>query len=502
MTSREEGARRGSEEVTRDDTEIVSAVRDALVDKVGHHRFDLWFGASTRLELSDGALAVVAPNWFFRDWLASNFRRELEASCRAVLGSCPRLEFRVDESAASHDCPATPARPVQRSLLDEPSTSPRPESQPTPPASPAATNHRRVGPRPSPEKPPTAEPPFRFDTFVVGPSNRLAVAAAEMAVERPGEMSPLVLYGPTSVGKTHLVEAICRATRKARPGVSAVYLTAEQFTTGFLQALRGSGLPSFRQKYRGVSVLVIDDLQFFCGKNARCTQLELLYTIDSFLRERRQIVFTSDRPPAELAELGREMCTRLEGGMVCRIDPPEYETRLGIVRQMALRFEVRLPDEVQSLLASRLTTHARELSGAVCRLRATSRALGRPIDLAMAEEALADLIRPGARLVRLPDIAKAVCETFGLEPRSLQSGRKAKSVSCPRMLAMWLARKHTRAALSEIGQYFGRRSHSTVISAQKRVDAWLAQNVPVETGEGPCAIDQAIRQVEQRLRAS
>jgi len=497
MTSREEGARRGSEEVTKDDTEIVSAVRDALVDKVGHQRFDLWFGASTRLEMSEGALAVVAPNWFLRDWLASNFRRDLEASCQAVLGCCPRLDFRVDETPAASDRPP-PSRPVQRSLLDAPPVAAGPEARAN---SSAEATRRRSAPAAGREKRPAGESPYRFDTFVVGPSNRLARAAAEMAVERPGEMSPLVVYGPTSVGKTHLVEAICRAMRQAKPGASAVYLTAEQFTTGFLQALRGSGLPSFRQKYRGVSVLVIDDLQFFCGKNARCTQLELLYTIDSFLRERRQIVFTSDRPPAELAELGREMCTRLEGGMVCRIDPPEYETRLGILRQMAIRFEVRLPDDVLALLASRLTAHARELSGAVCRLRAASQAMGRPIDLAMAEEALADLIRPGARLVRLPDIAKAVCETFGLEPRSLQSGRKAKSVSYPRMLAMWLARKHTRAALSEIGQYFGRRSHSTVISAQKRVDAWLAQNAPVELGEGVCGIDQAIRQVEQRLRA-
>jgi chromosomal replication initiator protein len=322
-----------------------------------------------------------------------------------------------------------------------------------------------------------------------------------MVVERPGELSPLVLYGPTSVGKTHLVEAICHAARRARPGASAVYLTAEQFTAGFLQALRGSGLPSFRQKYRGVALLAIDDLQFFCGKNARYTQLELLYTIDSFLRERRQIVFASDRPPSELTDLGQEMCTRLEGGMVCRIEPPDYETRLGILSQMAKRFDVRLPDDVRALAASRLTSHARELSGVVCRLRATSQALARPIDLAMAEEALADLARPASRLVRLPDIAKAVCDTFGLEPRSLQSSRKAKSVSYPRMLAMWLARKHTRAALSEIGQYFGRRSHSTVISAQKRVETWLARSVPVEVAEGVCGIDQAIRQVERRLRA-
>jgi chromosomal replication initiator protein len=322
-----------------------------------------------------------------------------------------------------------------------------------------------------------------------------------MVVQRPGELSPLVLYGPTSVGKTHLVEAICHAARRIRPGTSAVYLTAEQFTSGFLQALRGSGLPSFRQKYRGVALLVIDDLQFFCGKNARYTQLELLYTIDSFLRERRQIVFASDRPPSQLADLGQEMCTRLEGGMVCRVEPPDYETRLGILTQMAKRFDVRLPDDVRTLAASRLTSHARELSGAVCRLRAASQVLSRPIDLAMAEEALADLARPGTRLVRLPDIAKAVCDAFGLEPRSLQSSRKAKSVSYPRMLAMWLARKHTRAALSEIGEYFGRRSHSTVISAQKRVETWLARSVPLELAEGVCGIDQAIRQVEQLLRA-
>lgn len=187
--------------------------------------------------------------------------------------------------------------------------------------------------------------------------------------------------------------------------------------------------------------------------------------------------------------------------MVCRIESPDYETRLGILTQMAKRLDVRLPDDVRSFVASRLTSHPRELSGAICRLRATSQALSGPIDLAMAEEALADMIRPGSRLVRLPDIAKAVCDTFGLDPRSLQSSRKAKSVSHPRMLAMWLARKYTRSALSEIGQYFGRRSHSTVISAQKRVESWLADSVPVELADGVYGIDQAIRQVEQRLLA-
>jgi len=460
--------------------EIVSALRAALAGKVGKERFELWFGAGTRFELQDGALVISAPNWFFRDWLVSSFRGDLEAACLAVLGKCPTLDFRVEASL------------------------PEPEPRPSP-----ARGVRAKAPPPSDERPGSggvraaADGSRRshcdFDSFVVGPSNRLARAAAQMVVERPGELSPLVIHGPTSVGKTHLLEAICHGVRRARTGGSAIYLTAEQFTTGFLQALRGSGLPSFRQKYRGVGLLVIDDLQFFCGK--RYTQLELLYTIDSFLRERRQIVFAADRPPAELSDLGPDLCTRLEGGMVCRIESPDYETRLGIVAQMAKRQEVRLPDDVRALVASRLTQHARALSGAVCRLRATSQAMGCPIDLEMAEEALVDLIQHASRPVRLPDIAKAVGEAFGLDPRSLQSGRKARSVSRPRMLAMWLARKYTRAALSEIGEYFGRRSHSTVISAQKRVESWLAGSTRVELADSVCSMDEAVRQVERRLLA-
>ena len=244
---------------------------------------------------------------------------------------------------------------------------------------------------------------------------------------------------------------------------------------------------------------MIDDLQFFVGK--RATQVELLHTIDTFLREGRQLVFAADRSPAELAELGPELTTRLGSGLVCRLEPPDYATRLGIVAQMARRLKLAVPDDVQQFVALRLTSHARELSGALCRLKATGQALGRPISLAMAEEALADLIRHSGRAVRLVDIEKAVCEVFGLEPASLQSDGKAKRVSHPRMLAMWLARKHTRAALSEIGYYFGRRSHSTVISAQKRIDGWMASGCAMDLAEHHWPVDDAIRQVERRLAA-
>ncbi len=346
-----------------------------------------------------------------------------------------------------------------------------------------------------------AVPRRRFatlDKFVAGSGNQLALASAQMAAERPGSLTPLIFFGSTGCGKTHLLEGIWSAARTRHRAANIVYLSAEQFTTYFVEALRGSGLPSFRRKYRGVDLLMIDDLQFLVGK--RATLVELLHTIDALLREGRQLVFGADRAPGDLRELGPELTTRLAGGMVCRLEPPDLQTRCELVRQFAGRLEIALSDDVAQLVATQVTTGVRELSGAVNRLHAASRMLGRPISLALAEEALAELLRHTARAVRLGDIEKAVCDVFGLSDESLQSSQRTKSVSTPRMLAMWLARKHTRAGLSEIGQFFGRRSHSTVISAHKRVTDWMAQQSEIELSDRRCQVDEAIRRVEEQLR--
>jgi len=464
--------------------EIVSVLRAAVADKVGKERFELWFGTSSRLELDGNQLTVVVPNRFFQQWLRSNFSRHIESACRETLGRVPALEFRVDatlqtgpDPSAAGNEESAPTEPAE----SEPATSP--SSQPR-----GANGHPHGSRR-------------RFadlQSFVTGPSNQLAWAAAEAASRRPGEMSPLLLYGSTGVGKTHLLEGVRTEVRRRHRGMTAVYLSAEQFTSSFLHALRGSGLPSFRRKYRGVDLLILDDLQFFSGK--RCTQIELLYTVDTLLREGRQLVLAADRSPAELSDLGPELASRLAGGMVCRIEPPDHDTRLGIITGMARRLAVSVPEEVSRYIAAHLTSHARELSGALCSLQATSRAYGKPITLRMAEDVLSEMIRSSNPVVRLTDIEKAVCETFGLEPSSLQSGRKAKSVSHPRMLAMWLARKYTRSALSEISSFFGRRSHSTVISAHKRVDRWLADGVSLEMADHTWNVDEAIQQVERRLK--
>jgi chromosomal replication initiator protein len=301
------------------------------------------------------------------------------------------------------------------------------------------------------------------------------------------------------VGKTHLLEGIWKAARRSPRRHTAVYLSAEQFATDFLQALRGSGLPSFRSKYRGVDLLIIDDLHFLCGK--KCTQVELLYTIDTLMREGRQLVFAGDRPPAEMCDLGPELTARLACGMVCRVDSPEFAVRLGLVRQFASRFALDVPEDVCRFVAERFSQHAREISGALCRLKATSDVTGQPVTLAFAQEALDDLLRQANRPIRLTDIEQAVCDAFGLEPKTLQSGRRAKNISHPRMLAMWLARKHTRAALTEIGYYFGGRSHSTVASAKKQVDRWLSCGEALDVADHTLPVDEAIRQVERCLRA-
>lgn len=525
----------GQDVTTKNDKEIVSALRSALADRVGTSRYELWFGASTQWLLGNGTLTIGVASQFYQDWLRTHFRKDLEAACTETVGRPLAIEFRIDSTLAQprsagvtaldgsqgRDPSGTSRTPVKavtvRPHLVRPVESAE-DGRPrraahcgaaAPPAQ-AVESARTVSesPQGAPEPVPAdrTAPACRkargltLETFVVGQSNCLAYKSVEMASHRPGSLSPLVLHGPTGVGKTHLLESMVNAYRKHRRQAAAVYLSAEQFTSQFVEALHGSGLPSFRRKYRDVGLLVIDDIQFFAGK--RQTLVELLHTTDTLLRAGSQLVFAADRSPAAMKTLGPELIARLQGGVVCRMEPPEYATRLGIAGQLAASLEMQVPDDVLAYMATHLTSQTRELAGALKRLHASSLAHDRPITLALAEEALADLVQQHGRVVRLPDIEKAVCDVFGLEAQSLQSGRKGKAVSHPRMLAMWLARKYTRAALNEIGQFFGRRSHSTVISAQRKVDSWVARGAMVSVADRPWSLDEAIRRVEEQLRAS
>lgn len=473
------------QDVKSHDREIVSAIRRAVAERVGAERYDLWFAATCGFEVRGDRLAVLVPNTFLQDWLRTNFRLPLESAVREVLDPAAVVVFEVDPSLA--------ARAVQ-----EPS-----ELNGAPESTPSTTLrvvHADPGDKAAKAPPKRAVSPRRlhdFNEFVIGPTNRLGYVSALGIVERLGSISPLLLYGPTGVGKTHLLEATVDSVRRGVADARAMYLSAEQFTTEFLEALHGKGLPIFRRKFRDLHLLVVDDIQFLGGKKA--TVIELTHTIDALQRAGRQVVLSADRAPGDLQMLGPDLRNRITSGLACRLEAPDLTTRQGIASRMAARLGLSLPDDVRNFIAVNFSAHARELAGALKRLVVALRAYERPLDLAFAQEALDELLRNRHKAVRLADIERAVCQVFGLEADALQSARKGNDVSRPRMLAMWLARKYTRAALSEIGGFFGGRSHSTVISAHKKVDAWLGGTESLQLGFGRCRFDEAVRKVEETL---
>lgn len=494
-----------------DDMEIVSALLAQLAERVGRERYELWFGGQTRLSLRPTALVISTPNRFYQDWLRTHFRRELEEVVQTVLGRTLPLEFHIDTGLQAI---ATPPANSQQSAASTESTNSSQLTQSSgeelAPTILAIRAQQALQPRPqkstaAPSSTTTTHPArsrrwLGLDSFVTGYCNRVAHAAIQQVAEQPGEPNPLLLYGGTGTGKTHLLEGLVSTSRIKHPERNCVYLTAEQFTTQFLEALHGRGLPMFRRKYRSVDLLVIDDVQFLAGKRATLT--EFLHTLDTLHRERRQVVLTSDRAPHELQELGQQLSTRVAGGMTARLDAPDFPTRVGITRQFARKHDLNLTDDIVELVATQLSEHARELAGAVQRLALERRLIGRDLTLAEAEEALSEVFHRRGHGWKLNDIERAVCSALGLPPESLQSERRAKSLNTTRMLAMWLARKYTRAALSEIGTYFGRRSHSTVISAQKKVGGWVNDQTQVAFGGKTWSVEEAIRRVEDQLRAS
>ncbi len=452
--------------------DLAALVRESFRRRIGGERFAVWFGDSAVFECdaTGGSLTVTIGAGFQQEWLRRTFQADLET---ATVEACGR-KLRVAWRQAAAEPAAGSARPR-----------PRRAATPEPAAAPVAAAGRR--------------PYSDLADFVVGSSNRMAFGAVEIAASRPGEMSPLVIHGPTGVGKSHLLEGICGRARQLHPGISVVALSAEQFTTGFLEALHGTGLPGFRRSCRSADLLVVDDIQFFVGK--RATLVEFQQTVDALHRQGRQMVFACDRELDALGGLGPDLLARLRGGMNARILPPDYEVRRGIVQAICGRRGLAVPDDVVHYVATHMTRHARELFGAVNRLEAASLMLGLPVSSGMAEEAIADLVRSSARSVRIADVERAVCKAFGIDAGSMQSPRRSQAASHPRMLAMFLARRHTRAALAEIGAYFGRRSHSTVIAAQRTVAGWIANREPIVLAEAPWDVEEAIRRVEDILRA-
>ena len=495
--------------MTHHDTDIVSTLRLAIAEKIGQDRFELWFGTGTDLVAENDRVCVEVPNQFTLDWLRNNFRRQIELAVCDVVGSNSVVEFRVNPRRRNSGVeqnrePHNHAGEVRLKAHAQTDSAPvrREQSHAT---DTFATVNARTGSAAysglSAAKSTIGRRRYAsLDTLVVGDCNRVAQTSVTVVAKELGSISPLFIYGPTGVGKTHVLEGLYRSVTEGPRRYRSVFLSSEQFTTFFLEALQGKGLPSFRRRYRDVDLLIVEDVQFFLGK--RATQAELQHTIDTLVRDGRQLAFSADRPPSQLSELGPELVTRFSGGLVCSLQQPDLETRREILRSWTRQQSQAIPDDVLEFMARRITVDVRQLRGALNRLQATSEAMQRDITMHMATESLKDVINNTRQLFRLEEVERAVCEMFEVDKTTLKSNRRAKSVTQPRMLAMWLARKYTRAALSEIGDHFGRKSHATVVSAQKTVDKWLKEGKSVQLPDSNHAVDEAIRQLEARLRAS
>lgn len=438
-------------------TGLEAELKAAVAERVGETRFELWFGEGVHLGVDGDSLVVGVPNGFFREWIQGHFAGCLAEAAEAVSGRALRLAFQVHDEAEpslGHVIADAPPGEGRRT----PKTVPIPALPSAPPPSERPRNQAR--------------PARRLEDFITGPGNRLAHAAAVEMVQSAGaSFNPLVIHGAVGLGKTHLLEGIGAGLRARHPNLRVVNVTAEAFTNGFLDALRTGGLPTFRSRYRGAGALIVDDAHFLAAK--RATQDAFLHTFNVLIAEGAPIVLASDQHPRLVTKLTDELVTRFLGGMVVKLEAPDPQTRRAILKAKAMARGVDVPEPVLEYVAEHLRASVRELEGALHSLIAHAVLTGKRIDMALARSALRDTIRHTAQAVALKDVERAVCGLFQVSAESVRSDDRTRSVSQPRMLAMYLARKHTGAAYSEIGRYFGGRNHSTVIAAEKKVAAWL-----------------------------
>lgn len=466
--------------------DVVAALEQAIARRIGEPRYNLWFRRNTKFLWEPGRLTVGVPNLHFQEWLQKTFGNSVKEAADEVFGGVMEVVFRIDAElfqAARREqerigAASTPAPAPESRLQAERTTEPVPEKQT------ASVRKRRWR---------------RLSDFVVGPCNRVAHAAALAVVEAPGEAgNPLVVYGPVGTGKTHLLEGIYAGLRRGRPDFRVLYVTAEDFTNRFLQAMRFNKLSGLRRQFRDCDALLVDDVHFLAGKQA--TLVEFLHTLDALLADGGQVVLTCDCHPRLTDDLPAELIDRLLGGVIWGLLPPDPETRLNLLRAKAAGpGDAVIPEEILHHLGSHLRGNVRELEGAVHTLRHFARVTGRPIDLGLAREALADLLRHAVRIVQMGDVDRVVCKVLRLEAGTLQSKQRAWAVSHPRMLAMYLARKHTAASHAEVGQHFGGRNHSTVVAAEKRVRQWLQTDGELALGERRLRVRELIELAEREL---
>lgn len=421
-------------------TTLWDSVLDALQKELTPHVYERWLRPILPLEVKDSRLHLGVPDDFFKSWVMDHYGNLLVRALREA-GHNPdlALEFQI----VSH--PDTP-----------------------PLAKPAINNQTTSTAAPSLQQENILNPKYTFDCFVVGPSNRFAQAASLAVAESLAKAyNPLFIYGPVGLGKTHLMQAIGQEVLRTNPETKVLYITSEKFTNQLINAIKTGTTIKFREKYRTVDCLLIDDIHFIAGKEA--TMEEFFHTFNSLYDAHKQIVVSSDKPPKEINNLEERLVSRFEWGLVTDIQPPDFETRTAILRKKAEKENLEIPDEVTFFIADRIKSNIRELEGALIRVVAYSKLVGKQVDETIAYEVLKDLIVENQKKITVDLIQRKVAEYFEIRPSDMTAKRRSQNVVYPRHIAMYLCREMTGLSFPEIGEQFGGRDHTTVLHAYDKI---------------------------------
>lgn len=421
------------------------SAQTSLKDKLGETVFDTWIAPLKAKTSGQGSLVLEAPDTFFKDWVEKHYRQAIEEA----LGSCgskKKISLSLEIGAAEKTVPAksTPAATTVKSH--------------------DAFSCLNLNPR------------YTFENFVVGPSNRHAHAYCLATADSPAKAyNPLFVYGSTGLGKTHLIQSVCHHIKnKAGANLKICYQPSEKFTNELIDAIQHHSTAAFRQKYRNVDVLVLDDIHFIAGKNS--SQEEFFHTFNTLYDAHKQIILSSDRPPKEIADLQERLVSRFGWGLAVDIQPPDLETRVAILKKKIEREPVSVPDDVIFFIAGLIKTNIRDLEGALVRAMAYSLMEEKPITLDLAKEALKDLLKETKKLITIDFIQRCVAEEFGVSLHDLKTKRRNKNIVLPRQIAMYLSREMTDMSLPEIGNYFGGKDHTTVLHSYNKIKTELLKN--------------------------
>ena len=441
---------------------VWAQILDKMKEQLAPTAFN-WLNPVQPLSLTDDTLELGTQNEMSKEWIAGHYQTFIEDAVKAVLGGPKVVQLTVmadDSTAGPEDAPvvveAKNEKPAQGTLFPEG----------------GAEAHAEVVAEPhivAPGDNSSLNPKYTFDTFVTGKSNNFAHAAAMAVADKPGKTyNPFFMYGGVGLGKTHLMHAIGNRVLKNHPEMRVLYVSSEQFTNEIIQAIQQGTSDKFRQKYRNIDVLLIDDIQFISGKTS--TQEEFFHTFNTLYDAQKQVILSSDRPPREVERLEERLRSRFEWGLTTDIQAPDLETRIAILKNKAQSDHFSVPDEVMVYIASRIDSNIRELEGALTRVVAYASLTKRTVNTDLVAEALKDIFPNGkAKEVTMDVIQEIVASYFKIKIEDLQSKKRTRNIAYPRQIAMYLCRDLTETSLPQIGQFFGGRDHTTVIHAYDKI---------------------------------